>query len=370
MAKTKTASARGAAEQKPPLRLEYIPAEQLNDNPANWRLHPKDQLEAIDTLLDEVGWAGALLYNEATKRLLDGHGRKQIALKKGGLVPVLIGSWTTEQENKILATYDAVGDMAETDHDALEKLLGNVGEMKDVLKAAVADKTVNWTRATVPVVSLKDHPQNYKQHPDEQIDHIVKSIADNGFFRAIVVAKDNTVLAGHGVKRAAIRGGHAFVPVIRTPFAFDDPRALKILAADNEIGRVAERDDKALTDLLDQILVNEGDLLGTGYDAFALGALKATTAPIGRRPNKEELAAEWADAGMPAFSAGGARLSIQIHFTTDEKRQEFAKKLAAAFPGLELSRRESMYSAWWPVKENKRKDVSSVRWMGGAESEE
>lgn len=369
MATKKKAASAGVVKTDRPLRLEYLPAEQLNDNPANWRLHPPEQMRAIDAVMDEVGWAGALLYNEATGNLLDGHGRKQRALKKGGLVPVLIGSWTPAQEKKILATYDSVGDMAETDHDALTKLLGDVGELDDALKAAVADKVVNWARATVPVVSLKEHPKNYKQHPEEQIVHLVRSIEENGFFRAIVVAKDNTVLAGHGVKIAAVRAGKAFVPVIRMPFGPDDPRALKILAADNEIGRIADRSDKALTALLRDILGNDGDLIGTGYDEQNLNALEFTSAAYGAergRLNKDELQEEWERSGMPAFDAGGTRLTLQIHFTDDETRAKFIKKVEKMFPGIEISKREKMCSGWWPPRE--RKDVSSLRWESKPEA--
>ncbi len=53
-------------------------------------------------MLNEVGWAGALLYNETTGRFIDGHARKKVS--KGKKVPVLIGKWTEEQERKILLT--------------------------------------------------------------------------------------------------------------------------------------------------------------------------------------------------------------------------------------------------------------------------
>ena len=85
-----------------PLRLEYLDADQLAENPANWRGHPSAQVSALQDVIAEVGWAGALLYNERTKRLIDGHLRKKVA--KGQRAPVLIGSWTEEQEEKILLT--------------------------------------------------------------------------------------------------------------------------------------------------------------------------------------------------------------------------------------------------------------------------
>ena len=105
----------------PPLRLEYLDPTELADNPANWRTHPESQRTALGDVLKEVGWAGALLYNEKTGRLIDGHARKE--LSQGQKVPVLIGSWTEDQEKLILATLDPLGAMAEANSQALDILL-------------------------------------------------------------------------------------------------------------------------------------------------------------------------------------------------------------------------------------------------------
>jgi hypothetical protein len=117
----------------PPLRLEYVDAATLDDNPANWRRHSDGQLQALADVIADVGWAGALLYNETTGRLIDGHARKKIAAK--GDVPVLIGSWTEEQERKILATFDPLAAMAEADSEALEKLLAEVETESEAVQA-------------------------------------------------------------------------------------------------------------------------------------------------------------------------------------------------------------------------------------------
>ena len=50
------------------LRLEYLDVDQLDENPANWRTHSDEQINAVKGAIDEVGWAGALLYNERTRR--------------------------------------------------------------------------------------------------------------------------------------------------------------------------------------------------------------------------------------------------------------------------------------------------------------
>jgi hypothetical protein len=121
----------------PGLRLEWLDPDTLAPNPANWRRHPETQTTALRAALEEVGWAGALLYNERTKRLIDGHARKE--LKKGQLAPVLIGSWTEEQERLILATLDPLAAMASADATALQALLADVATGDEALKAMLAD---------------------------------------------------------------------------------------------------------------------------------------------------------------------------------------------------------------------------------------
>lgn len=111
----------------PPLRLEWRTPSELADNPRNWRLHPPEQIAAITGVFAEVGWAGACLFNERTGRLIDGHARKKIAIEQGATaIPVLVGSWSDEDEAKILASLDPLAGMAQTDASALAHLLAEV----------------------------------------------------------------------------------------------------------------------------------------------------------------------------------------------------------------------------------------------------
>jgi hypothetical protein len=112
-----------------PLRLEYRTPAELTDNRRNWKIHPPTQMRPRKAAIDSVGWAGALLFNEAewtgAGHLVDGHARKKLA-GKNELVPVLIGSWSEEDERTILATLDPLGSLAEQDAAALASLLGEI----------------------------------------------------------------------------------------------------------------------------------------------------------------------------------------------------------------------------------------------------
>ena len=121
--------------EAPGLRLEWWEADRLTEHPANWRRHPTRQKQALARLLREVGWAGALLYNERTGRLLDGHLRKELA--RGQQVPVLVGSWSEEQERKILALLDPLSALAEPDPQCWQELLAGLEDVDAHLAEAL-----------------------------------------------------------------------------------------------------------------------------------------------------------------------------------------------------------------------------------------
>lgn len=136
----------------PPLRLEWRSPAEFAENPRNWRRHPDAQMAALTDAIAEVGWAGACLYNERTNRLIDGHARQKVALAQGAdKVPVLVGSWTEEQEAKILATLDPLAAMATADAAALDALLRDVQTGSQPL----ADMLTKLAEANAPPVPLQ-----------------------------------------------------------------------------------------------------------------------------------------------------------------------------------------------------------------------
>jgi DNA modification methylase len=152
--KQKTAEQAPQEQQQPSLRLEYWDPDSLSDNPLNWRKHPDKQLSALKDVITEVGWAGALLYNERTKRLIDGHARKRISPGKEK-VPVLVGSWSEEQEKKILATLDPIAALAEADHGALQSLLQSVQTESEAVQALLKNLAAG---EIVPIFDLGETP--------------------------------------------------------------------------------------------------------------------------------------------------------------------------------------------------------------------
>lgn len=101
--------------------------EQLLANPANWRKHPKEQQEALEGLLRNVGWVQRVIVNRRTGHVVDGHARVELAIRRGEpSVPVLYVDLSEEEERLVLASLDPIGALAATDQQKLDELLQEV----------------------------------------------------------------------------------------------------------------------------------------------------------------------------------------------------------------------------------------------------
>lgn len=114
--------------------LERVKASDLVSNPKNWRKHPKAQRSALDGLLAEVGFAGAVLARRVGKKLMviDGHLRKDLVGDHE--VPVLVTDLSEAEADKVLATYDPIAAMATRDDGLLAELLKGITTNNAALK--------------------------------------------------------------------------------------------------------------------------------------------------------------------------------------------------------------------------------------------
>ena len=101
-------------------------ASELQANPKNWRRHPAAQRKALEGVLQEIGYADALLARETPDGLMlvDGHLRADTTPDME--VPVLIVDISEEEADKLLVVLDPLAAMAQSDQDALLSLLSNV----------------------------------------------------------------------------------------------------------------------------------------------------------------------------------------------------------------------------------------------------
>ena len=150
--------------------LRRVPANELRPNPRNWRKHPEKQLNAIRGVLAEVGFAGAQIAREledGTLELIDGHARAEVA--GTAEVPVLILDVDEVEANKILATFDPIGAMAESDAVKLDQVLRDVDTGSEAVQEMLAEL------ATDADLYLDDKPEIVEDEvPEPPSDPITK----------------------------------------------------------------------------------------------------------------------------------------------------------------------------------------------------
>jgi hypothetical protein len=115
-----------------------VQPDQLLANPKNWRIHPREQQDALASVLDKVGWVQQVVVNKRTNFVVDGHLRVSMAISKNEpMMPVVYVDLTEEEEALVLATIDPLAAMARTDADQLKELiqgLNSDNELAELLK--------------------------------------------------------------------------------------------------------------------------------------------------------------------------------------------------------------------------------------------
>lgn len=133
-----------------------VKASEILPNPKNWRTHPKAQKEALQGLLAEIGFAGAVLARETPHglMLIDGHLRTETAVDAE--IPVLILDVDEKEANKILATFDPISAMADSDAAALDALLRDIETSNEAVANMLGDLAkeagCDWAKESGDVV--------------------------------------------------------------------------------------------------------------------------------------------------------------------------------------------------------------------------
>lgn len=336
----------------PQLRERLVELDKLRPDPKNARRHTERNVEAIRRSLESYGQRKAVVVRKG--QIVAGHGTAEAAKLLGWthLAAVTADDLTEAQAREYAVLDNRAPELAEWDTENLLQQLDGFSSpealgfsAEDLAAFRVGDRFVP---VMAKVDSLKAHPQNYQTHPEDQLKHIQRSIELHGYYRNVVVARDNTILAGHGVVEASKKMGKKFVPVVRLDLDPGEPRALKVMTSDNEISNMAVTDDRALTELLKEIMATDG-LDGTGFDPESLAAMAFVTRPESEILDKNE-AAEWV--GMPEYEAQSPSIKLWMNFASAEDRADFLKRLGLDIPA-------NAKSAWWPPRG--RDDVESIK---------
>ncbi|HEV7226184.1 MAG TPA: ParB N-terminal domain-containing protein [Pirellulales bacterium] len=118
------------------LGVRRVKASSIVPNPRNWRMHAPNQRQVLKDVLAEVGFVGALLAYELPDgrlQLIDGHLRRETLGDEE--VDVAVVDLSPTEAAKVLATFDPLAAMAETDGQRLAALLREVQWQGDAVTA-------------------------------------------------------------------------------------------------------------------------------------------------------------------------------------------------------------------------------------------
>ena len=101
------------------------------------------------------------------------------------------------------------------------------------------------------ISDIATYSRNARQHSDEQIAQIVRSITKFGFTSPVLLDENGVLIAGHGRLAAARQLGMVEVPAIAI-HGLDEARKQALRIADNKLALNASWDDDLLrTELMD-----------------------------------------------------------------------------------------------------------------------
>ena len=147
--------------------LEHMPAHQLLANPLNARRHPGKQREALRGSLDTLGWYDAVILNQRTGYLIDGHARveEQLTRDENAMVPVLVVDMSESEEAQALASHDWITQLAEYDKQTLDDLLRATNSDDERVQALLSDLAAKVAPDIfIPEPVAKLEPQIKSEH--------------------------------------------------------------------------------------------------------------------------------------------------------------------------------------------------------------
>jgi DNA modification methylase len=208
-----------------------VPAKDLMPNPRNWRTHPPEQVDAMRGLLNEIGWADAVLAREVDGKLelIDGHLRKELA--PDAEVPVLVLDVDEAEADKILATHDPIAALATADEQRLGELLQDMSVEDEAVQAMLDDLAAEHD------IDLGDEPA---EDPGAEIDKAAelqeKWGTELGQVWVVEGKTTHQVACGDatdaGVVERLLDGAVPFLMVTDPPYGVDYDPAWRTVAAD------------------------------------------------------------------------------------------------------------------------------------------
>lgn len=120
---------------------DMVAAEELLAHPDNFRIHGKLQQDVTAGSLNDLGWVKSVVVNVNTGRIVDGHLRVTLAMRKGEdtQVPVEYVDLSESEEAQALTSLDYIATLAGQDAEKLETLMHEIQTDDSDLQQMFAD---------------------------------------------------------------------------------------------------------------------------------------------------------------------------------------------------------------------------------------
>lgn len=166
----------------------------------------------------------------------------------------------------------------------------------------------------LPLTEISAYARNSRQHSDEQVEAIARSIKTYGFNNPILIDAGGVIIAGHGRALAAESLGMDTVPCLRLSHLNDAQRRAYVIA-DNRMSELGAWDSALLASEVESLLTDSSadidisdlgfsvdDFAGLGLSGDVLGALD-DVAEGGDEPTADD----YADIGQGASGDGDSK---------------------------------------------------------------
>jgi hypothetical protein len=190
------------------------PAKEFLANPFNWKIHTALQERALEGSLDILGWIDEVIENVRTGRLLDGHDRIVLALRRGENTPVPYKQvdLSEDEEKQALALLDPIIALAQTDSGKLDELLREINSdderIQEFLSNLAEKEGITGSPPSLdnledefgepeaddfwPVISIKVAPQIYQRWQELMAKASAESESEK--FELLLAAVDEELL--------------------------------------------------------------------------------------------------------------------------------------------------------------------------------
>ena len=150
--------------------LKQVKIGDIKANPKNWRTHPVSQQNAMRGVLDEIGYADAVMVRETEDgyMLIDGHLRTAIG-DPNEEIPVLVVDLTEEESDLLLATFDPIGEMAGRDEMKITELIESVNSDNLQINELLQSLNNNFDLPETDQDQWEDHWKNMPEFEQDDL---------------------------------------------------------------------------------------------------------------------------------------------------------------------------------------------------------